>query len=169
MAVQMQTNRQGEALSVSGGTSLRLAVIDGQGGGIGKALVEKLRQRLVSQVHILALGTNALATSAMLRAGADEGATGENAIVRNASRVEVIVGPIGIVVANAMLGELTPAMACAVGESAAMKFLIPVSRCSVQIAGCETRALPQSVEQVVDMVEAYRTRWELPEGGHGHA
>lgn len=133
----------------------RVAVVDGQGGGIGKSLVEKLRLQYGNRLSILALGTNALATSAMLRAGADEGATGENAIVRNAERVSLIVGPIGIVVANAMLGELTPAMACAIGQSDAMKYLIPVSRCSVQVAGVENKALPQHLDQVMDWISAW--------------
>lgn len=87
---------------------MRIAVVDGQGGGMGKTLVERIRQTLGSQVEILALGTNALATAAMLKAGADEGATGENAIAVNASRVDYILGSVGILSANSMLGELTP-------------------------------------------------------------
>ena len=131
---------------------MRVAVVDGQGGGIGRMLVEKLRQMLPEQVEILALGTNALATAAMLKAGAQAGATGESAIVYNAHRVDAILGPIGIVVAHAMLGELTPAMACAIGGSDARKFLIPVSRCSVQVAGVETRPVASHVEQAVEWV-----------------
>ena len=137
------------------GGACRIAVVDGQGGGIGKSLVEKLRAQFGGRVFLLAFGTNALATSAMLRAGADEGATGENAIVRNAERVSLILGPIGIVVANAMLGELTPAMACAIGQSEAVKYLIPVSRCSVQVAGVENKTLPQHLDQVVGWVSAW--------------
>ncbi len=130
---------------------MRVAVVDGQGGGIGRALVERLRQALPG-LELVALGTNALATSAMIKAGANEGATGENAIVHQSTRVDAIVGPIGIVVANAMLGELTPLMARAIGESPVQKMLIPVSRCSVQIAGVEGRTLPQYLEQVVSWV-----------------
>ena len=90
---------------------MRIAVIDGQGGGIGKAIVEKLRKEMQEGIDIVALGTNSTATSIMIKAGANEGATGENAIVYNAPRVDVIVGAIGIIAANSMLGELTPAMA----------------------------------------------------------
>ena len=131
---------------------MRIAVVDGQGGGIGRAIVERLRAVYQDRIEIVALGTNALATSAMLKAGASEGATGENAIRYNAARVDAILGPIGIVVANAMLGELTPEIAQAIGECAAPKFLIPVSRCNVQIAGVENKALPQFVEETVDWV-----------------
>ena len=131
---------------------MRIAVVDGQGGGIGRALIEKLRQAFSDRIVLVALGTNSLATSAMLKAGADEGATGENAIAYNAICVDAILGPIGIVVANSMLGELTPLMAKAIGESPAPKFLIPVNRCNVHIAGIESRSLPQHVEQAVSWV-----------------
>lgn len=165
----MQRSRQQPEDEIgSGGASCRVAVVDGQGGGIGKMLVERLQQQFSDRIHILALGTNALATSAMLRAGADEGATGENAIVRNAKRVEVILGPIGIVVSNAMLGELTPAMAGAIGESEAVKYLIPVSRCSVQIAGVESRSLPQFVDQVMAWFSVWLTNRDAREGSVRH-
>ena len=147
----------------------RVAVIDGQGGGIGKMLVERLRLQFSDSIHLLVLGTNALATSAMLRAGADEGATGEHAIVRNAPRVDVIFGPIGIVVADAMLGELTPAMACAIGRSDAVKQLIPVSRCSVQVAGVQPRPLPQLVDQVMEWFSGWLAETNQQGGARGHA
>lgn len=131
---------------------MRIAVVDGQGGGIGKMLVERLREAFPEKIEVLALGTNALATAAMLKAGAQQGATGENAIVYNAPRVDAILGPIGIVVANAMLGELTPAIASAIGASDARKFLIPVSRCNVQVAGIENRPAAQHVDQAVEWV-----------------
>lgn len=122
---------------------MRIAIMDGQGGGIGCALIE----RLSGKGHTLvALGTNSLATSAMLRAGADEGATGENAICFCASRCDVIAGPIGILAANALLGEVSPAMAAAVASSEARKVLIPSLRCNIAVAGTQKMTLSQYAE-----------------------
>lgn len=127
---------------------MRIAVIDGQGGGVGKALVAELKARPDAANHtVVALGTNALATLAMLKAGADEGATGENAIVHSAARADVIAGPVGIVLADALLGELTPAMARAVAQSQAIKVLIPMERCQVHIVGAVAQPLQVSVAQ----------------------
>lgn len=137
---------------------MRIAVVDGQGGGIGKMLIEKLRQQFGNRVSIIALGTNALATAQMMKAGADDGATGENAIVYNSPKVDVITGPMGIVLANAMLGELTPKMAEAVGESRAHKILIPINKCSVQIAGCTDLSLPQYVDEAVLLINKQMNR-----------
>lgn len=131
---------------------LQIAVVDGQGGGIGRTLVEKLRAALGDRVRILALGTNALATSAMLRAGADEGATGENAIVYNAPRVQLIAGSIGIIAADAMLGELTPRMARAVAASPAEKILIPVNRCGLYVTGGAQLSLAVCLDDAVAAV-----------------
>ena len=131
---------------------MRIAVIDGQGGGIGRTLVEKLRQTYGAEVTIVALGTNAMATALMLRAGADEGASGENAICHNADQVDVILGPMGILCANALMGELTPAMARAIGESRARKILVPVSRCRVFVAGLGSMTIPQYIEDAVALV-----------------
>ncbi len=131
---------------------MKVAVIDGQGGGIGKLIVEKLRVAYGNDISILALGTNALAASLMLKAGANEGASGENAIVYNASRVDIIVGSIGIVCANSMLGELTPAMAQAIGESNAAKILIPLNRCNILIAGIREEPLPHYIEEAVALI-----------------
>lgn len=102
---------------------MRIAVIDGQGGGIGKAIVERIRRACDEDIDIVALGTNSLATSSMLKAGANEGATGENAIIYNVSRVDMILGSISIVCANAFLGELTPKMATAIAKSPVKKYL----------------------------------------------
>lgn len=132
---------------------MRIAVIDGQGGGIGKLIVEKLRLHLGQDLEILALGTNVLATTAMLKAGADEGATGENAIVLNAHRVDVIVGSMGIIAANTMLGELTPSMARAISESPAKKILVPLNRCNFHVVGVKSETLPQYIDELVDIVK----------------
>ena len=133
---------------------MRIAIIDGQGGGIGKAIVEKLRQAFESRIEIIALGTNSLATSLMLKAGANEGATGENAIVYNVSKVDFIVGPVGIISANSLLGELTPLMAKAISESAAKKVLIPLNRCNVIVAGVENKTLPHYIEDAIEIIRA---------------
>ena len=95
---------------------MRVLIVDGQGGGMGKALVEQLKQLCPTQ-PLLAVGTNALATAAMLRAGADQGATGENAVVVNAARADLILGPMGIVLCDALMGEITERMACAIAVS----------------------------------------------------
>lgn len=130
-------------------------MIDGQGGGIGKAIVEKLRQVFGKEVEIIALGTNALATALMLKSGADEGATGENAIVFNASRVDVIMGTIGIIAANAMLGELTPMMAKAIAESPARKILIPLNRCNIKVAGTKNEPVPYYIDDGIEFIKSF--------------
>ena len=115
-----------------------IAVVDGQGGGIGKAIVERLRAEFPrGSVRIIALGTNAVATGQMLKGGADDGATGENAIVHNMKQVDIVTGVIGILNANAMMGELTPAMAAAIGTSSAEKVLLPVNRCGIHVVSVE--------------------------------
>ncbi|MCE5284610.1 MAG: DUF3842 family protein [Pelosinus sp.] len=128
---------------------MRIAVIDGQGGGIGKLIVEKIRKGLSEDVELLALGTNALATSAMLKAGANQGATGENAIVQNTSEVDIIAGTMGIVVAHSMLGEMTPKMAEAIGKSKATKLLLPINRCGIMVIGTDDEPLPHLVDKLV--------------------
>lgn len=133
---------------------MRIAVIDGQGGGIGKAIVEKLRKELNENTDIIALGTNSLATSFMLKAGANEGSTGENAIVFNASRVEIITGTVGIISANSMLGELTPRMARAIAESPAKKLLLPLNRCNIEVIGVDkNELLPHLIDKLVQSVK----------------
>lgn len=131
-----------------------IAVIDGQGGGIGKALVERLRKTLGAGADILALGTNPLATSLMLKAGATAGASGENAIVINAKKAAVIVGSIGIIAADAMLGEVTPIMAHAVAASDAVKILIPMNRCGIMVMGTGDQTLPVYIDEAVETVKS---------------
>ena len=116
---------------------MRILVVDGQGGGLGKSIIEALLPELRPDDGLTALGTNALATAAMIKAGAPRGASGENAIVHNAAKADVIIGALGIIVPNAMLGELTPAMAQAIASSEAEKILIPLNRCGVWVVGVE--------------------------------
>ena len=126
--------------------------MDAQGGGIGKQVVTAVRTRF-PDVTITAVGTNAAATTAMLRAGADEGATGENAAVVCCRRADVIIGPVGIVIADAMLGEVTPRMAVAVGQSAAKRILIPVNHSANFIAGVADLSVGRLVDSVVAELE----------------
>lgn len=127
---------------------MRIAVIDGQGGGIGKHLIERLRAEF-PEAELIALGTNAVAAAAMLRAGANDAASGENAIVRNVERVDFIAGTVSIIIAHAMLGELTPAMAEAVARSPAVKLLIPLTRSPVTIVGVPDEPLPHYVDMLL--------------------
>ena len=131
---------------------MRIAVIDGQGGGIGKYIIERLRKELSEETEILALGTNAMAAAAMLKAGANEGASGENAICFNSDRVDLIIGPLGIVMANAMLGEITPKMAESISTSRSHKILLPVTRNDVEIAGYTSEPLPHLITDVVKKI-----------------
>jgi len=132
---------------------VRIAVVDGQGGGIGKIIVEKLRKGLPDNVEIVALGTNSAATVSMLKAGANDGATGENAIIYNAAKADIIVGAIGIIAANSMMGELTPSIARAISESPAKKILIPLNKCNIEIAGIGNESLPQLIDKAVALVK----------------
>ncbi|MHB8126298.1 MAG: DUF3842 family protein [Desulfitobacteriaceae bacterium] len=131
---------------------MRVAVIDGQGGGIGKHIVEQLRKRL-PDLEILGLGTNALATGAMVRAGATEGASGESAICYNVDRVDLIIGAIAIMMVYGLMGEVTPAMARAISGSKSDKILLPIQRGNVHIIGVNKGPLPHLVEALVEEVE----------------
>jgi len=127
---------------------MNIIVIDGQGGSLGKQLITQLRKALPNQ-PVTAIGTNSIATSAMLKAGADAGATGENPVLVGSSRADLILGPIGILIADALLGEITPAMAAAVGKSPAIKILIPVSKCNCAIAGTPELPMAKYIESAV--------------------
>ncbi len=137
--------------------TILISIIDGQGGGIGKQLVEKLASGLPKGKNIIirALGTNALATNAMLKAGADDGATGENAIVFNAGKSHIIAGVMPIVMPHSILGEVTPRMAEAIGASDALKVLIPLPRCNTRIAVPGTASLGQCIDQAVEIIKEY--------------
>lgn len=130
-----------------------IAVVDGQGGGIGKVIVEKIRSCFGTDIEILALGTNALATSLMLKAGANDGASGENAVIFNAPKVDVIIGSIAIISANSMLGELTPLMARAISDSNAKKILIPLNRSNIQVVGVKNEPLPHYIDDVIETLK----------------
>ena len=129
----------------------KICVIDGQGGGIGSTIIGKLKTVYGESVEILALGTNAIATSRMLKAKANRGATGENAIAYTVRSADVILGPLGIVLAHAMMGEVTPKIATAVAESAAPKFLLPLSQENVAVVGVTDDPLPHLVDELVDV------------------
>ena len=132
----------------------KIVVIDGQGGRLGKLLVEEVKARL-PQAQLLAIGTNAIAASAMQKAGAVHAATGENPVVRGVIDADVVLGPLGIVVAHAILGEVTPKMAEAVGGCRAKKFLIPMNSCGVVGAGVQELGLSAHVRLAVDQAEEY--------------
>ena len=128
---------------------MKIAVVDGQGGGIGSLVVKRLREEFGDSVKILALGTNAAATTAMMKARANKGATGENAIVLNAKRVHIITGPLSIVLPNAMLGEMTVRMAEAIASADAKKVLLALNQEGIAVIGVEQEPLPHMVEKIV--------------------
>jgi len=130
-----------------------IAVIDGQGGGIGSTIIKRLRETLAEEVEIIGLGTNAMATGAMLKGGANKGASGENAIVQTVKTVDIIIGTTGIVFANSMMGELTPKMAEAVASSLATKCLLPLKMPEVEIIGVPKEPLPHLIDQLIKRIQ----------------
>jgi len=139
-----------------------LMVVDGQGGGIGATIIKRLRDAIGYQLEVLAFGTNSIATSRMLKAGANRGSTGENAIVRTSSEADVIVGPLAIIMANSMMGELSSKMAEAISSSEARKILIPLTQENVRIVGASNEPLPHLVDQAVDVIR----EMSAPDGRH---
>ncbi len=129
---------------------MKFCVIDGQGGGIGATIIKKLRDRFGESLDISALGTNAIATSQMLKAKANRGASGENAIVCSVPKMDLIIGPIGIVMANSMMGEVTPKMAEAVASSPAKKILLPLSQENMEIVGTSDIPLPHLIDELIE-------------------
>lgn len=132
---------------------MNIVVIDGQGGRMGAQLIEGMRAAGLN-CDITAIGTNVLATSAMLKAGANRGATGENPVIVACRSAEVIVGPIGILAADSLLGEITPAMAAAVGQSSAVKLLLPVNQCKNIVVGTQQMTMAQLVSETVAQLKA---------------
>ena len=130
---------------------MNILVIDAQGGGLGRQLVASIKKEF-PQAEITAVGTNTLATSNMLKAGADPGATGENAVAVGCRRADVIIGPVGIVIADSMYGEITPAMAAAVGQSDVKKLLIPMNQCNNIIVGVKNTSMSVMIEAVIEQL-----------------
>ncbi|MBE6919690.1 MAG: DUF3842 family protein [Ruminococcaceae bacterium] len=130
---------------------MKLVVIDGQSGRMGQLFIERLRAAALS-CEVLAIGTNAIATSAMLKAGADNGATGENPVLVACRTADIIAGPIGILAADSLLGEITPAMAVAIGQSRAKKLLLPVNQCSNLVAGVPAMSLNRLMDEAVELL-----------------
>lgn len=131
---------------------MNILVIDAQGGGIGKQLVTEIKRNIPS-AHITAVGTNSSATAAMLKAGADEAATGENSVIVACRKANIIVGPIGIVIADSMLGEVTPKMAAAVAQSSAKRILIPFSHCDNIIAGISDFSTGNLIRSAINEIQ----------------
>ncbi len=128
----------------------RICVIDGQGGGIGSTIIKKLKEVYQESIEIVAIGTNAIATAQMLKARANRGATGENAILVMVKQMDVIIGPVSIIMANAMMGEVTPKMAEAVSTSTARKILIPLSQENIEIVGTPAIPLPHLIDLLMN-------------------
>lgn len=136
---------------------MKIAVIDGKGGGIGSQVVERLKSLNNNDIEIIALGTNSQATSNMLKAGAHDGSTGENAVVWMSKRVDIIIGPLAIIAANSMMGEISPKMAEAIASSDARKLLLPVSKCNIDVIGLDNlqfktifNELTETIKKILD-------------------
>lgn len=127
----------------------KICVIDGQGGGIGSTIIKKIKDTLGETVEIIALGTNAVATAQMLKAGANKGASGENAISHTVKHVDFITGPVGIILAHALMGEVSPKIAVSIAESPAKKVLLPLSQDNVAFVGLMSAPLPHLVDELI--------------------
>lgn len=128
----------------------KVCVIDGQGGGIGATIIKKLKGRFGERIEVLALGTNAIATAQMLKAKANKGASGSNAIVQTVQKADIIIGPVGIIMPHAMMGEVTPLIAEAICSCEAKKFLLPLTQENLEIVGVSRLPLPQLVDELLD-------------------
>jgi len=140
---------------------IRIAVVDGQGGGIGSSIIKKIKESYGERAEVWALGTNAIATSQMMKARANRGATGENAICHCVKQVDIVIGSISILISNAMMGEVTSLMALAIGEARATKLLLPLTQESIMVVGSVREPLPHLVDQLVnDHLKPYVARDE---------
>ena len=139
----------------------RIAVIDGQGGGIGTTVIKRIKESYGENIEVWALGTNAIATAQMMKARANRGATGENAICHCVGQVDIIVGPISLLIANSMMGEVTPLMVQAIGTSRALKLLLPLTQESLAVVGTVREPLPHLVEKLLaDHLAPYLSKSE---------
>ena len=130
-----------------------IAVIDGMGGGIGSQIVSQLRQQLPLDIEILALGTNAIATQKMIQAQASRGGSGENAIRVSINQADFILAPIGVIIPNAMMGEITPDIAVAVASSRGRKLLLPINQSHVEIIGIESKPLLKQIQAAIEIIQ----------------
>ncbi|MDD3141637.1 MAG: DUF3842 family protein [Lachnospiraceae bacterium] len=131
-----------------------ILVIDGQGGRIGKLLIEGIQENF-KKVSIIAVGTNSIATANMIKGGATKAATGENPVIAACRYADIIVGPIGIVIADALFGEITPAMALAIGQSRAEKILLPMNKCGNQVAGVKNMPTGELITEALQLIRQY--------------
>lgn len=132
----------------------QILVIDGQGGQLGSQIIKELTAK-ISGIQITAVGTNAVATAAMLKAGASKAATGENPVIVACRKADIIIGPIGIVIADSLMGEVTPAMAVAVGQSDAARILIPVNKCENMVAGISNLPTSVLIQDAISKISLY--------------
>ncbi len=133
-----------------GSVPKKICVIDGQGGGIGATIIRRIKDRFEEYIEVLALGTNAIATAQMLKARANRGASGSNAIVQTVKKADIIIGPVGIIIPHAMMGEVTPLIAEAVSSSDAVKILLPLSQENLEIVGVSGLPLPLLIDELLD-------------------
>jgi hypothetical protein len=139
---------------------LKIVAVDGMGGSIGGQIIRRLRESLPDDLHVIALGTNAIAANNMMKAGANRGASGENAVIRSVEEADMIIGPISIVIPNSMMGELTAPMAVAIAGTKAQKILLPLANPQVDLVGVSKEPLPHLMEEAIEII---RKKMGLPE------
>ena len=132
----------------------KILIVDAQGGGMGRQLIAGIR-KAIPDAYIMAVGTNSVAAGAMRKAGADEAASGENSVVVAARKADLIVGPVGMVIADSMLGEITPRMAVSIGQADARRILIPFNNCDNYVVGTGSRSTGQLISEAVEQVRLY--------------